>query len=421
MAAYTQLMSLIDSNNESQITQELCHAAIRDNPNIKLTTIPYRFRTKEICMKYLIQDPAWHKHVPTEFIDKDMWAHILKRDGDLINRGMIPDEIINQEMYENAVIYGELKLKRVPHKFRNKEICIHTIRHSESYIDELRYIPTCLINDESAFQQFAQELYNRLIRESNCYSFSFESIPIKFKTKEICISCLNCNAALCKYIPSEFIDKEMWYHLVKRDGNIINMGNIPQELLNQEMYETAVIHGRLSIKAVPHEFRNKEICLYVLRYGWSNSDIFNHIPGYIRDNTSLHHELVSACGLYLGHLPREDRTPDICKAAIKQTPSAAKYLPKNPELIPMITELIEHDELCKILDCIPKYFKTRDFYLKIVSIRGRLLSTVPNEMKDVEICKVACQNDPTAKIFVTIQLPDKVFDDTDVDTSMTVE
>lgn len=126
MEAYREFMRLFDSNNEDQITQELCDTMVQEIfwP-ISLELIPYRFKTRNLCMKYLESKPYDYDAVPKELMDKEMWAHVFKHDGTLINRGNIPDEIVNQEMYEIAVVHGGLQIQRVPCKYRNIIVCRH--------------------------------------------------------------------------------------------------------------------------------------------------------------------------------------------------------------------------------------------------------------------------------------------------------
>lgn len=252
--------------------------------------------------------------------------------------------------------------------------------------------------------QITQELCDTVISE-NVYHPSFSQIPDQFKTRDLCMKYLSRKPRGYNRIPKKYMDKEMWIYIFKLDGEMINRGDIPEEMVNQEMYEIAVVYGRLKLQKVPREYRSMVNCLHVLekrRY----SDVFDYIPDSIRLDKRYHLKLVSANGRYLSHIPLEDRTVDIYKAAIENDAYAARYLPnESEELMPMVAALIKNDKTGEIFGYIPDWYKTRDVCMTAVAIKGKLIGHVPRKIFDREIYNLAISNDQNAAQFIPYKLP----------------
>lgn len=247
--------------------------------------------------------------------------------------------------------------------------------------------------------QITQELCDRVTQHSD-HRIPLKLIPKQFRTRDLCMRYLKWNPCCYDKIPKELMDKEMWSYIFKLDGRVINRGDIPKEMVNREMYEIAVVHGRLQIQEVPCVYRSIESCLYAISCNnQGNRRIaFDYIPENIRLNKLHHIKLVSTHGLYLQRIPPEDRTVDVYKAAIENDACAARYLPnESEELMPMVAALIKDDKYGRIFEYIPKYYKTKDVCMAAVAIKGTLLCNVPEELVDKKMCKIAVANNRRAE------------------------
>lgn len=256
-------------------------------------------------------------------------------------------------------------------------------------------------SDNSAL--ITQELCDEALREDS--SISLQCIPKQFRTKEICKDHLADSPLYYWLIPDEHMDKEMWVSVFERDGELIRNGDIPNEMLTQEMYEIAVIRGGLKLEYVPQPFRNKAMCIHAVNYQeYSGVDIFTFIPTHIINDKSLHCKFVSANPSLLSQLEEEDKTVDVCRAAIRRDYSMAlPYLPENIEnIIPLIVEIIETaDNLDSVFGhLLPDRYKTRNICMMAVAKDGMLLKYIPLKMMDREICTTACKNTPDAEKFI---------------------
>lgn len=325
------LMDLYAAGNIDEITQELCDTVVLKTPSITLGWIPKQFRTRNICMNCLKYKPSCYNLVPEEIMDREMWAEVFKRDGKLINNGDIPAEILDQEMYEAAVLHGKLHVKYVPQRFRNKAIC-----------------ESMLTGYERGF----------------------------------------------KLMPLENITEKMWTEIFTEEPGYMGYGYIPEEMLNQEMYEKAVINGGMHLKYVPQAFRSKTICRFILGLKkLTRDDGFKYFPSDIVNDKSLHHEFVSINGNFLSQIRDEDKTVDVCRAAIKQTREALLYLPLNTEsLMPLIVELIEND--AEIYNLLPDRCKTTTIHMKML-IKHGITKDGLSRSRNPKIRKIALQNIPT--------------------------
>lgn len=257
--------------------------------------------------------------------------------------------------------------------------------------------------------QLTQELCNKIVQDIDHIALAW--IPEQFRTKEICEKCLKSSIpSYYTLVPEEFMDREMWMIVFEKDGNLILNGDIPEEMLDQEMYEIAVLKGCLKLKYVPHVYRNKEICFHVLKF---NKDDYNgprYVPTRIIHDRSLQLELVTTNFWFLSQMKDEDKTVDICRAAINQNYTATAYLPKNTEgFIDLVAELIEGDEYGFIFQELPKQYKTKDICMKTIALRGHMLSHIPSDMIDYGMCITACLNDPDARKYVPPHLMNRVY------------
>lgn len=251
--------------------------------------------------------------------------------------------------------------------------------------------------------QITQELCD-VVTHPNSFPIPLSDIPRQFRTRDLCMRSLKKHPGNYEDVPEEYMDREMWAHIFKIDGMLINKEDIPAEMITQEMYEIAVIHGRLRLQHVPCNFRNATICLYTFRNQSVDSyDIGHYVPDCVKYNKTLHYDLVSARGDFLQYIPDEDKTVDVCKAAIKQNQLSALYLPVNREdLIPAIISLIKGKGGDEVFIYIPNCYRTREVCEVAVSKNGSLLDIVPVEFLDKEMCDIAIANDPNEAKYISM-------------------
>src|SRR5579872_1796617 len=133
----------------------------------------------------------------------------------------------------------------------------------------------------------------------------------------------------------------------------------PGKKIDNKIYMKAIIRYQLSLKHIPLESRDTDMCMTSLDGGYSNVQYF---PVKILDkNTCL--ELVGLSEYMLKYIPSNLIDKDICIEAVKSNGSAIYYVPPN----------ILDKDICMI--AVKKY--------------GYALDAIPSNMLDKELCMIA--------------------------------
>jgi hypothetical protein len=88
--------------------------------------------------------------------------------------------------------------------------------------------------------------------------FSLKDVPIKFRSKEMCIKYIQDNPGLIKYVPAEYLTHEICVRCIKSDGHLINY--VPTKFLTPKFYGDIFAHNFEHIQHIPKELITWNMC-----------------------------------------------------------------------------------------------------------------------------------------------------------------
>lgn len=208
---------------------------------------------------------------------------------------MLPDNLKDKHICENAVRYNGTYLQYVPEKFITQELCYLAISRSPYVIE---YIPS---------KMKSQELYINLVRES---SKNLKGIPAEKRTYEMCQ-----------------IAFDNTYGKDKNDYSIVGALIFPSMILQilRELDKPENIHILINTLHFNKSIITKEVALEAMR---KNSGALNLIP-----LKAITHEIAEAtiknCPYSIQWVPIKLRTPDMYLYAAKNDSDPNIYIPNN--------------------------------------------------------------------------------------------
>jgi hypothetical protein len=101
----------------------------------------------------------------------------------------------------------------------------------------------------------------------------------------------------------------------------------------------------------------------------------------------------------LKKVPKEFRTPELCKRAVELNGTNIEYVP-NKLITPELCKIAVADKARAAIKYVPDKFKTPELYKYAVEQSGFNLKYVPDELKTPELYKIAVENDKNAFKYV---------------------
>lgn len=239
---YSQLIKYISDDLK---TYKLCRRAINHN-GLNLEFVPEKLKTFDLCIDAYKRNPFSIQFIPKEFIIVNMYIESVKNNGAFIK--IVPDEYKTYELclasvtgknaYEDAIDYipdvhktfelwlewlknsNVINLKRIPENIKTDIFYKEVVKISCLFLDELP-------NDFN--------IDNLKIEESNDFIYLFESIPGRFKTPEL----------ISKFEAMNRKDTyEYWLRKLKGDNyNPLSFEEVPKKFKTKEICELFVFHN----------------------------------------------------------------------------------------------------------------------------------------------------------------------------------
>jgi hypothetical protein len=190
-----------------------------------------------------------------------------------------------------------------------------------------------------------------------------------------------------------------------KESNLFNYGNVNRsriadyamasinkdalkEIRSENLTEDIVMCGISlnpeQVSAVP-KWVNEEVALKALKI---NPSVFGLIPQHARTDAVVNVAL-TANGLHLGHLTNEERTVERCELALKSSPGAIAFVPKELQSVKMIAEAVS-------LEYLDEHMKTDEVIKAALSDNPHVLLLSENYCRPVYV-KFAAKTHPEIK------------------------
>ena len=184
-------------------------------------------------------------------------------------------------------------------------------------------------------------------------------IPSEYITKELCELAVQKNGHSLNYVPEHLKTPEFCEVAVKNHGYALQY--VPDELITKELFKLAVQSNECALKWIPKELRTKELCELAIEQDGNN----------------------------LAYVPDEYKTQELCELAVQKDGIALEYVPENIITKELCELAVQNNDNSFILYSISEEYKTPELCEMAIKKNGLALHFVPKELKTIEMCKLA--------------------------------
>lgn len=232
------------------------------------------------------------------------------------------------------------------------------------------------------------------------YPKLFGIIPTEFVDNELCLMAFSKDIASIVFFPKEYISLSMYITvLTSYDANLIHM--VPDELRIKEVWQACILNNISYTRIVPREYIDEEICFQSLEntpkhFKPNVIDFIDFIPEEYRSER-IYRKLIEYSYIKLDKIPNELKTKELYEYAAK---CDYAYITQIPH------EYITREMVLNIL----ADYHNKNGYISsfVINISQSLLSYIPNEIIDYNIClesvKCGCSLIYVPKQFITKEL-----------------
>ena len=206
-----------------------------------LEHIPKEFKTNQICLAALQQDPQAHVFIPPDMFTPEI-CDISAVNSNIgfvyyVKYGFINLDMISEKVWCKLAM-SNMTLSDVPEKFRTDKICRVFVNKNSINI---RHVPT---------QYLSTEMLLDVVRIDG---MSLSYIKAAFRTEEVCLAAVQDNAYAIIYVPDECKNEEICLTAVRRKGTLLK--HIPKNKQTLNICQAAISQD----PAADHNSFNSEL------------------------------------------------------------------------------------------------------------------------------------------------------------------
>lgn len=284
-------------------------------------------------------------HVSSEYIDVTIdelkWYQRNKLSAKKVRIAAKEKRVLDNKVYQDAVLYDRFLLKQVPINKRDETVCLNALDYNDRRIKErlgrnsyYYYESSSLVDltDTELEKLLAlvpessktEEFYSKLI--CHAYERSIDYVPLEAYTPKVLKSLFEharseSKSITLKLMKETTLSQEM-FDLMALYGFI---KEIPTEKRNRTTYLNAVSINSRNMKLVPEEFQNYEFYTDAVAV---NPGAIAYIPQNQLDDKLIISSL-SRAGKNIKYIsPENENYLEYCRIAITNTKSAKKYIPE---------------------------------------------------------------------------------------------
>lgn len=314
------------------------------------------------------------------------WAKIIRSNPSMILN--LPSNIINSELIEVAVTSDPLLLLKLPSQYVDRELLAFSILRQPHKVGLF-------------LDRFPKLIDNKLLFDIMMENYTVAKfLDSNYWNQELVTAAVNANPVYIKYVPVEYVNKEL---IVKAGHHDPNLFLVPEfiEYMTPNI-ATGIVEetGLRHIDKIPDRLVDKKLLATALKYSETKLELDGQSSAYVNREfltkaydkySQLFTDDVVKIGIkynsaMLRILPDKRKTLELCTTAVKNNPTNIAYVPKkfrpklwataltlDPDLIthneshPYITNEVAHAMIkrdgSQILNPnMPKQFKTLQMY-----------------------------------------------------------
>ena len=378
--SYGEVLRIIP---QEYLTPEICTNAVKAM-GTALAYVPDSFKTSDLCFLAVCKDPQAFQYVPNNILTPEFCARVVKQKG-YHSISSLPNDLKNSSFFAALVCEAPESFYALPKKNRTAAIC-------KQAIEGFGYpsVAAAVKDKPSLFRLLHPSLYDHdsclAFVQSDYFKNAARVVPGQGMRISITDDDLEIDGEKIKL--SRFL---RYYDVCAEavQANRLILESVPRKLITAELCELSVKADGYSFKYVPEEFRTREMCQLAFEcYPWNLEDIPDQ---YKTPEMCL--AAVKERGFLLRAIPDELKTHEMCRIAVAD---GGRGLDDVPECLfdkEIALLAINNPETTawRLLSTIPEKVRDHDVCLAAVTRSGDDLEFVPDSVKDYEICFVAAQ------------------------------
>ena len=218
-----------------------------DYKNIKY--IPRKFLSEQVILEAVKINTFVVKHIPAKFLSKKVQLAVVKRTGSLID--CIPEKLLSEQVCIEAIKNCDFAIKHVPPTLLSENVCFAAVKHDG-------YALICLYDKGIIPSEKVQ-----LAAVKRCGDVLENICKAGTPTEEMCLAAVKNNGRAIRYVPQEFLSKQIQSTALKQNGLAVKY--IQTEKLSEEICLEAVTENGLAMQYVPPIFQTKQMQITALK------------------------------------------------------------------------------------------------------------------------------------------------------------
>lgn len=282
-----------------------------------------------------------------------------------------PEEEITYEQCIKAVKANAKNFFSVPMRFRTKELCGLVAEKGGKY---WRVFPPKLITSEIAYRGVMEDAYG------------FNWVPNNLKTKELCLAAL--------------LDGKYAYQNSEKNFKLI-----PKTVMDDDFYMKMVQGSYRLFEYIPEKDRNYDLCMEYVKLGGDLREIPKEL--LTREMCMM---AVAKNGLYIGYVPKEYLDEELCMVALRKNRNAIERIPREMINEEMCKEYISTARyLASWYEKLPQDLLTQEMCLEMIKRDPVSMHCIPEKFRTEEICLICLADNPHQMKYVPSHLRTKEF------------
>lgn len=341
----------------------------------RLSEVPKKMRSKNLCMAAMKQNPRAIESVPEALRHGKIADMAIKHDGHLISE--IPMQFRSEQLCEMALEKTPLAYKHMPNEYKSEKNTLRAVRSDGNLI---RYTPD------------------------------------RLRTRSVKLAAVKQNGFAIEHLSQKQRTPEIIEAAVSQNGQVLAMLSEAQKTV--EACALAVRQDESAWRWVPEKSRST-VRMVMDEMG----------QGRVTKQEDL--SLVTENPRRLHDIPEERRTVRLCDAAMSRDPSVFPDVPQNCQFLQMAYSAVDRDpsqianvrqdlltpELVQraiekdatLIGKIPPEKLTEEHCMMAVSEKPELLGKLSKEMRTERVCLCAVQHDRSGKVMAHVPHAKKAF------------
>lgn len=261
--------------SEDILTQEMCNLAVAKNHRA-FNFVPEKYKTYDLCIMAFKQEPHHIERIPDKFHTYELWLDGVGRSGYLLR--ITPKEYLTRELCMKSMERLGSEIRYVPKDVMDEELCLtalHNLGGASYQIlrdipEEYRTYAVCLAAvqaDSGSFNHVpvAHRTYELCLAAAKKSPSSVKDIPEDYYTEEFCLTLVEHSGYEIKRIPKHRLTEKVCLQAISRGDRYAGtmLGEVPDEMITQEMCDLSVKISPRSFHDVPERFVTEGILMSI--------------------------------------------------------------------------------------------------------------------------------------------------------------